>query len=270
MNRSEKKFALVTGGSSGIGYELAKKLAANGYNLVLVSRNEIDLAQVAAELSEEHAVDVIPIPKDLFDVDNAFQLYDEIKMQGIEIDVLVNDAGQGHYGKFADTDIRKELAIINLNICSLVVLTKLFLKDMIARQHGKILNLSSIASKTPGPWHSVYHATKAFVQSFTEAIRSELKDTSITVTALLPGATATDFFNKANMNESKIVVDGDLADPADVAEDGFKALMEGDDMVISGFKNKLQVAQSNLVSDATAADKMKEAQEPADADKKNF
>lgn len=263
MDATDKGYALVTGGSSGIGYELARKLAANGHNLVLVARNDVDLAHAAATLQTDYQVDVITISKDLFDPENAFSLYDETRARGLRIDILVNDAGQGYYGKFVDTDIRRELAIINLNICSLVVLTKLFLKDMLMHQQGKILNLSSIASKAPGPWHSVYHATKAFVQSFSEAIRNELKDTGITVTALLPGATSTDFFNKANMNESKIVVEGDLASPEEVAEDGYKALMDGDDMVISGFKNKVQVMQSNMVSDAMAAEKMKSVQEPA-------
>src|SRR3954471_4995299 len=129
----------------------------------------------------------------------------------------------------------RELAIIQLNISSLVVLTKQFLQDMLARGEGKILNLSSIASKMPGPWQSVYHGTKAFVQSFTEAIRSEVKDKGITVTALLPGTTDTDFFNKAHMLASKAVQDEDkLADPAVVAKDGYEALMAGKDMVISG------------------------------------
>ncbi|MGN6567339.1 MAG: SDR family NAD(P)-dependent oxidoreductase, partial [Flavipsychrobacter sp.] len=121
--------------------------------------------------------------KDLFEPNAAFELYDEVKAKGIAVNVLVNDAGQGQYGEFIETDIKRELAIIQLNICSLVVLTKLFLKDMVAQGEGKILNLSSIASKLPGPLQSVYHGTKAFVQSFTEAIRSELKDKGITITA---------------------------------------------------------------------------------------
>lgn len=200
-----KQFAVVTGGTKGIGYELAKLLAKDGYNLVIVARNESDLQQVSSELQSQFGVEVVTLSKDLFDTENAFDLYNEVKIKGIEVEILVNDAGQGEYGEFIETDIHKELDIINLNISSLVVLTKLFLQDMVAKGNGKILNLSSIASKVPGPWHSVYHGTKAFVQSFTEAIRSEVKDTGVTVTALLPGATDTDFFNKANMNDSKIV-----------------------------------------------------------------
>jgi len=257
-----KQFALVTGGTSGIGYELSKLLAADGYNLVLVARDEQELQRVSSEFSTEYGIEAITISRDLFDPENAFSVYDEIKSRGIEVEILVNDAGQGHYGEFVTTDLRKELDIINLNISSLVVLTKFFLKDMIERGSGKILNLSSIASKAPGPWQSVYHGTKAFVQSFTEAVRSEVKDTGITITALLPGATATDFFNKADMNDAKIVQEGKLSNAADVAKDGYKALMEGDDMVVSGLKNKLQVAMSGVTPDAKLADKMKKQQEP--------
>lgn len=264
MKSTSKQYALVTGGSMGIGYELAKLLANDGYNLILVARNEGKLAWVANEIKGQYGVDVVTIPKDLFAYENAFALYEDINARGLQVDILINNAGQGEYGEFKDTDIRRELDIIHLNVCSLVVLTKLFLKDMIQRGSGRILNLSSIASKVPGPWQSVYHGTKAFVQSFTEAIRSELKDTGITVTALLPGATATDFFNKADMNESKIVEEGKLASAEDVAKDGYKALMNGDDMVVSGFKNKLQVAMTAVTPDAKAADQMKKQQEPAD------
>lgn len=261
-------YTLITGGTVGIGYELAKVFAEEGHNLILVARTEPDLAAVKAEL-EGAGIEVITIAKDLFDPDAAFELYDEIRQRGWEVDILVNNAGQGEYGLFADTDIRRELAIVQLNISSLIVLTKNFLNDMLQRGEGKILNLSSIASKTPGPWQAVYHGTKAFVQSFTEALRSEVKDQHITVTALLPGATDTDFFHKAGMESSKVVQDKDkLADPAKVARDGYAALMSGDDKVISGFKNKMMVAGSNLMSDSMAADMMKKQQEPVTPDKK--
>ena len=133
---------------------------------------------------------------------------------------------------------------------------------MISRGSGKILNLSSIASKTPGPWQSVYHGTKAFVQSFTEAVRDEVKDMGIVVTALLPGATATDFFNKAGMQDAKIVKESTLADPSVVAQDGYDALMSGDDKIISGFKNKAQVAMANMMPDSMVAENMRKQQEP--------
>jgi len=259
---NNQQYALVTGGTSGIGYELAKLLAKDGFNLVIAARNQGELSLVSKEFTKQYGIEVITISKDLFNPESAFELYDEIQSKNITIDILVNDAGQGQYGEFIDTDIRKELSIINLNISSLVVLTKLFLKDMVKKGSGKILNLSSVASKAPGPWQSVYHGTKAFVQSFTEAVRSEVKDSGVTVTALLPGATATDFFYKADMLDSKIVKDGKLGSAEDVAKDGYKALMDGDDMVISGFKNKAQVAMGNITPDAKLADKMKKQQEP--------
>jgi uncharacterized protein len=266
--KTHKKYALVTGGTSGIGYELVKLLAKDKYNLIIVARHETDLRRVADEMTSEHGVDVITLSKDLFNRENAFDIYTEVKAKGIDIDILINDAGHGHYGEFVDTDITMELKIIDLNISSLVILTKLFLQDMVTRGFGKILNVSSIASKVPGPWQSVYHGTKAFVQSFTEAIRSEVKDTGVTITALLPGATDTDFFNKAGMNESKVVQEGKLYKASGVAKDGYTALMKGDDMVISGVMNKIQVAMSNITSDEKVADKMKKQQEPVAHDQK--
>lgn len=255
-------YTLITGATAGIGYELAKIFAANGHHLILVARDEQELDDARQQL-EQNNIDVITIAKDLFDPEAASALYEEIKSRGIVVDILVNNAGQGLYGKFADTDINRELSIIQLNICSLVVLTKLYIIDMLARGKGRILNLSSVASKAPGPYQSVYHGTKAFVQSFTEAVRDEVKDTGVTLTALLPGATDTDFFAKAGMLESKAVKEGKLADPAKVAKDGYEALMSGDDMVVSGFMNKLNVLLSNLMPDSAAAAQTHKKQEPS-------
>ncbi|MES2454238.1 MAG: SDR family oxidoreductase [Bacteroidota bacterium] len=261
---NKNQYALITGATSGIGYELAKLFAADGYNLVIVARDQDHLDARAAEL-KQNGVSVIPIAKDLFDPEEAFALYADLQSQGIAIDVLVNNAGQGVYGEFEETDIDRELDIINLNISSLVVLTKLFLKDMVEQNSGKILNTASIASKTPGPWQAVYHGTKAFVLSFTEAIREELRDTEITVTALMPGVTDTDFFNKADMLDSKAVQDKEaMADPADVAKDGYEALMAGKDKIISGFKNKVQVGMGNLMPDSVVAHQIYEQQKPVD------
>jgi short-subunit dehydrogenase len=264
MKYQNKSYALITGATSGIGYELAKIFAANGYNLIIVARTSTRLEEVAREFSLEYGVNVVAITKNLFNKQTPFELYEEILAKGLQVDVLVNDAGQGLYGRFIDTDIYKELDIIQLNISAYVVLTKLFLRDMIHRQEGKILNVASIASKIPGPYQSVYHGTKAFVHSFTEAIRAEIAHTGVTITSLLPGATATDFFQKANMGNSKIL-DQDLADPADVALDGFNALMNGDDMVVSGFKNKAQVAMSNITPDSSVARQILKQQSPRDA-----
>ncbi|MDB5284903.1 MAG: oxidoreductase [Bacteroidota bacterium] len=263
-----EKYTLITGATSGIGYELAKLFAKDGHNLILVSRTKAELDNVAKELASLN-VKIEILVKDLFGQNAAAELYDEVKAKGLQVNILVNNAGQGQYGQFKDTDIKRELDIIRLNICSVVVLTKAFLKDMLAHNEGKILNLSSIASKGPGPYQSIYHGTKAFIQSFTEAIRSELKDTGIVVTALLPGVTDTDFFNKADMLDSKAVQDkSKMASPADVAKDGYDALMSGKDMVISGTMNKMQVGISGITPDSTVADETKKRQEPVDKSKK--
>lgn len=266
-----KNYTLITGGTSGIGRALADIFARNGYNLILVSRSMENLQRAQQDLIKE-GVDVKIIQKDLMQPGTAREVYNEVMQQGIMVDILVNDAGQGQYGKFIEQDIYRELDIIQLNICALVEMTKYFLKDMVARGEGKILNLSSIASKQPGPYQSVYHGTKAFVQSFTEAIRAEIAEEpelKITITALLPGVTDTDFFNKADMNESKIVQDkSEMADPAKVAQDGFEALMAGQDMIVSGMKNKAQVAMSAVMPDSMVAERAKKQQEPVRKPKK--
>lgn len=263
----EKKNALITGATSGIGYELTKLFAENGFNLFIVARSEDELKQTAEEFRQQFSVNVETIALDLFDPENAFKIYDQLQSQGIKIDVLVNNAGQGEYGEFVETDINREIDIIQLNVISLVVLTKQFLKDMVQRGDGKILNVASVASKLPGPWQSVYHGTKAFVYSFSEAIREEVKEKGVVVTSLLPGATDTDFFSKANMLESKVVQEGKLDDPAKVAKDGYDALMNNDDRVISGLKNKVQVGMSNIMPDDTLAKQMYKQQEPVPKDK---
>lgn len=266
---NNSRYALITGATEGIGYELAKLFAQDGYNLIIVARTEDTLQQRANEFSKQYGVQVETIAKDLIGENAAFELYEEVKAKSLTVDVLVNDAGQGQYGLFVESDIHRLLDIIHLNINSLTVLTHLFLKDMVARNEGKILQLASVASQVPGPWQAVYHGTKAYVLSFTEAIIAELKDSAVTVTALQPGATDTDFFNKAEMQESKAVQDkSKLSDPAKVAKDGYEALMSGDDKVISGFKNKVQVAMSNLMPESAVAGQMYKQQEPQNKEDK--
>lgn len=257
---NQQKTALITGGTSGIGKELAKLFAKDNYNLILVARDQSELDATAKELCGQ----VETISKDLSKMDEAFALCQEIGDR--QIDVLVNDAGQGVYGLFKDNDIERELDIIHLNICATVILTKHFVQQMAARGEGKILNLGSVAGKLPGPWQAVYHATKAFVLSFTTAIREELKDSGITFTALMPGATDTDFFNKAGMQDSKVVQDKEaLADPAEVAKEGYEALMAGKDRVIAGWKNSVEVHAANLMPDSSVAHTMYEQQKPVNS-----
>lgn len=260
---NNSKYALITGATMGIGYELAKIFAEEGYNLIAVARSQQDLDRIAQDFKQQYGVEVVPMATDLFDPAAAFRLYDDVKAKGLTVDVLVNNAGQGQYGLFVESDIERQLDIIQLNVASFTVLTHAFLKDMVARNDGKILQLASVASETPGPYHAVYHATKAYVLSLTEALISELKDTNVTLTALQPGATDTDFFNKADMQDSKAVQDkSKLSDPEKVAKDGYDALMKGDDKVVSGLKNKIMTALGNIIPDTMQAEQMKKQQAP--------
>jgi uncharacterized protein len=261
MSNSNGKYALITGGSEGIGYELAKLLAADGYNLVIVARDRQRLEQVADKLGNQYKVAVIPVSRDLFQREAASEVYAELQMKEIKIDILVNDAGQGQHGFFADTDLQRDIDLIQLNIISLVSFTKLFLKDMLERNEGKILQLASIASMYPSPLLAVYAATKAFVLSFSEALSNELKDTNITVTALIPGATETDFFNKADAENTREFQESSLSNPADVAKDGYEAMMKGEVKVVSGMKNKMQAAMSNVMPDTALASTMRKKME---------
>ncbi len=267
MADTNKQYVLITGATGGIGYELAKLFAKDGYNLVIVARHQAELDKKASEFSTQYGVETVTIAKDLSLDNSPFELYDEIKAKGIQVDVLVNNAAQGEYGKFVETDIQRELEMIRLNIVGYVVLTKMFLKEMVARNSGKILQVASIGGKLPGPMQSVYHATKAFIVSHTDALVNELKDTGVTITALLPGPTDTDFFNKAGMENTKMVQEGSLSDPAKVAKDGYDALMSGDDSVISGLKNKIQVGMANVLPDSVAAKQVEKQMEPSSKEK---
>jgi uncharacterized protein len=261
--KKKNEYALVTGGTSGIGYELAKLLATDGYNLVLVARSSDRLLEVSDEF-QDLGVDVLLLDKDLFEANAAREIYDELKSQRIKIDVLINNAGQGQKGNFHEVALDRHLEMIQLNITSLVSLTKLFLDDMVKRNQGKILNLASVVSKTPAPEFSVYAASKAFVLSFSEALAKELERTNVTVTALLPGRTDTDFFFKADMEDTKEFQDHKLAEPSEVARDGYDALMSGESRVISGVQNKVMVGMMNSMPDSTNASKMQKNMQPSD------
>jgi uncharacterized protein len=264
-NNQNKKnqYALVTGATSGIGYELAKLLAKNGYNLVVVARSSDRLLEVSDEF-QELGIDVLLLDKDLSDPKAAREIYQELQSQRIHVEILVNNAAQGQKGRFNEIPLDRHLELVNLNILSLVALTKLFLDDMISRSSGKILNVASVVSKTPAPEFSIYAASKAFVLSFSEAIAQELEETDVTVTALLPGRTDTDFFYKADMTDTKEYQDHELAEPEKVARDGFDALMSGQSRVISGTQNKLMVGMMNARPDSSNAEKMQKNMQPSE------
>lgn len=239
MNAEVGKTALITGASSGIGQELAKLFAQDGYNLVLVGRRDETLDRLADVFRSNYGTQQITvISQDLAVEDAAQAVYDQVKAKGITINVLVNDAGVGLYGLFGtDTDWEREKAMIHLNVLTLTQLTKLFLYDMLIRNEGKILNLASLLSITPTPLMAVYAGTKAYVYNFTQSLVNELKDTNVTITALLPNATDTDFFHKAGAENTKVT--DEVQDPVMVAQDGYKALMAGKPKVIpGGLKNK--------------------------------
>ncbi len=244
------KTALITGATSGIGKELAILFANEGYKLVIVARNEKRLEETAEMLRQSGSPFVIPISNDLSVVGNAQHLYNEITDLNIKIDVLVNDAGAGEHGLFSQTDLEEELSIIQLNIASLVHLTKLFMQEMLYRNEGKILQLASISSYQPTPLLAVYAATKAFVLSFTDALINELKDSDVTMTALIPGATDTEFFVRANAENIKATEK--MEEPAVVAKIGFDALMKGKPHAVApGLKS--QIVMSSLMSNQQVA-----------------
>jgi short-subunit dehydrogenase len=244
----------VTGGSSGIGFELARHLAMGGYDLMIVADNDAKLRRAAADLAEMGEaphVDVVTV--DLSTREGVQALYDRVKQSGRAIDVLAANAGTGVTGDFArETDLECELKLIQLNVTSVVHLTKLILKDMVARGEGKILITSSLASTTPGPYFAVYAASKAFLRSFGQAIRAELQDTNITVTVLMPGPTDTEFFERAQMLDTK-AGHGPKQSPAEVAEQAVRALEEGADSVVPGLMNKLQAGVNKLIPDKAGA-----------------
>jgi len=233
------KTALITGSSNGIGYELAKVHAEKGDDLVLVARNICKLNELKTELEEKHKIKVYNIEKDLSVPGAATEVYDELKKQNIIIDYLENNAGFGDYGLFAESDWKRQEQMINLNIITLVHLTRLFLPDMIARKSGKIMNVASTASFQPGPTMSVYFATKAFVLSFSEAINNEVAEHGITVTALCPGATRSGFQAAASLRDSSVFEGNDFPSSREVAEYGYRAMMRGKTVAIHGLKNTI-------------------------------
>ena len=221
--------ALITGASGGIGAELARLFAKDGFNLVLVARRTEKLDELKSELESAYKISVTNFSKDLSEPFSAKAVYDFTQSQNLPIDVLVNNAGFGDFALFADSNLQKQQQMIQLNIATLTELTHLFLPQMISRKNGRILNVASIASFMPGPKMSVYYATKAFVRSFSEALSVELKKTKtgVTVTALCPGPVSTDFWERAEAGKSSLSKHFIFADSKIVAKYGYKRLMKG-------------------------------------------
>lgn len=238
----DRKTALITGASFGIGLELARIFARENYNLVLVARTADKLRQLASELEKAHGTRSLVLATDLTEPGSPAYILDQTTRAGIAVDVLVNNAGFGQYGLFAENDLEECLRQVQLNVTTLTHLTRLYLPEMLERKSGRILNVASTAAFQPGPLMAVYFATKAYVLHFSEALADELRDTGVKVTCLCPGPTATEFHKRANATGMRLLRMGSM-DARTVAEDGYRALMAGKPVVISGFKNWL-VAQS--------------------------
>ena len=238
----EHKTALVTGASFGIGQELARIFAREGYSLVLVARSADKLRQLASEFEKTHGARSLILATDLTEPGAPAYVLDQTTRAGIDVDVLVNNAGFGQYGLFAENDLEECLRQIQLNVTTLTHLTRLYLPEMIERKSGRVLNVASLAAFQPGPLMAVYYATKAYVLHLSEAIANELHGTGVTVTCLCPGATVSEFHKRANMTDIHLLRFGAMETRA-VAEDGYCALMKGKPVVISGFRNWL-LAQS--------------------------
>lgn len=233
------KTALITGASVGIGRALAKLFAQDGYNLVLVARNAARLQEVATDLGKQFGVSAKPFPLDLASSAAPQILFDQLQRENIALDVLVNNAGYGKLGAFAEIPYDESAGQIALNITALTHLTKLFLSPMLERKSGKILNVASTAGFQPGPLMAVYYATKAYVISFSEALANELQGTGVIVTCLCPGLTDTEFQTRAGTEKTTLFKRTRPMDAATVARDGYRALMKGKPLVISGIRNRL-------------------------------
>jgi len=248
-----KRTVLITGASSGIGLSLAREFARRDYNLILVAAHMDRLRVAESELEKINPqIDIHCIQADLATEEGPFDVFHQVKLLGVPINVLVNNAGVGVYGMFKDTDYDSERSLIQLNIISVVVLTKLFLPDMLAQKNGHILMTSSVLAMSGAPQLSVYAASKSFIYSFVQGIRDELSNDNIVVTALLPGATDTDFFARAGMLDTH-VAHKDMVDPDVVAKDAVDALLAGKDHVVTPLKDRIAAVANKFIPDSLSA-----------------
>ncbi len=250
-----KETVLITGASSGIGLELAKCFAADQSNLILVARNTPALEKLAAELRAQHSIEAHVITADLSQSDAAQKIFDELKGRGMVVDVLVNNAGFGLHGSFAELPLLRQLEIIQVNVTALVALTGLFLPGMIQRERGGILNVGSVAGFFPGPNMAVYYASKAFVLSFSEALHEELRGTDIHVTNICPGPTATNFSQIARSHRVRETQVGKMTAAA-VARIGYEDFRQDNCLSVTGWKNKLLAAVGTTALPRAAARKL--------------
>ncbi|MDP8908086.1 MAG: SDR family oxidoreductase [Chloroflexota bacterium] len=255
----DRRVALVTGASSGIGLELARLLAADGMRLVLVARDAAKLDSVAQELGTA-GWPALTIAQDLAAPNGVDRVM--AHLDGIDVDVLVNNAGYAIYGAFAETALEAELAMLQVNVMALTALTKRLLPGMVARGRGRILNLGSTAAFLPGPLMTAYHASKAYVLSFSEGLAEELRGTGVTVTVLCPGPTRTGFQQRAAMEESRLIKAVSLQSAADVARAGYEGMMAGKTVVVPSWSDRITSIAPRFVPRALVPRLVKRAQEP--------
>lgn len=260
MARKSRSLAVVTGASTGIGFELAKCCAREGFDLVVVA-DEPEIMKAAADFKALGA-QVEALEADLATLGGVDRLYERIG--GRPVDVLIANAGRGLGKGFLDQDFKDVMRVVNTNITGTIYLIQKIGRDMRARKEGKILIVGSIAGFMPGTYQAVYNATKAFLDSFSFALRAEIADSGVTVTCLMPGATETEFFERADMLDTK-VGQGKKADPAEVAAIGFKAMMKGEGDVVSGWHNKLQSAIALVTPSSILAEQHRKKAEPGSA-----
>ena len=262
MPQDTRPLALVTGTSTGIGYEFAKCCAKNGFDLAVVA-DEPAIIKAAADFRALGA-NVEAVEADLSTTDGVDQFLAAVKRLNRPIDALLANAGRGLGRAFLDQDFADEMRVVNTNITGTIYLIHKVGQEMRARKDGKILIVGSIAGLMPGTYHAVYNGTKAFVDSFSFALRHELNNTGVTVTCLMPGATETEFFERADMMDTKVGT-AEKDDPADVAQQGFDAMMRGDGQVITGWHNKLQAAIAHITPSDTLAEMHRRKSQPGTA-----
>ncbi|HEX2905587.1 MAG TPA: SDR family oxidoreductase [Phototrophicaceae bacterium] len=247
MNPTTRPTALITGASSGIGYELAWVLAREGHDLVLVARSENRLNELARDIQAKHQVCVKVLPQDLAQPSAPPAIFEQVRRDGLTIEVLVNNAGFGNYGPFWETDTQTELDELQVNMVALTHLTKLFLPGMRARGRGKIMNVASTGAFQPGPLMAVYCASKAYVLSFSEALATELQGSGVTVTTLCPGLTESRFHQNAEMDKGVRILHGSWMTSKQVAEMGYRALVRGQMTIVTGWQNRLLALTPRLL-----------------------
>ena len=236
---NSKKICLITGASGGIGYEFARLFAQDSYNLILIARNEEKLCKIASELEEKYNIYVRVMPKDLSIPSVPDEIFQETEREGLKINTLINNAGFGTNGFFLETDLQKQLEMIQVNISSLTHLTYLYAKKMASDAGGKIINVASTAAFQPGPLMAVYYASKAYVLSFSEALSNEFNKDNISVTALCPGPTGSDFFKQAEMSGVEVTRVSNIMSAEEAAKEGYNAMKEKRSVVIPGLQNKV-------------------------------